>query len=349
VKSLTSDHGLLVASLFLALLGSAVDARAEIVLSKIKVESDPAKVEVHNTGASTVSLNGWMIRNQSATSETALFGDIGPDGRRIFNLNGNVAKRGDCLELFDPDLDSIVDRILFGHSGPAPLDIDALPNSAISRAQGGADPTGVNSATNWTVEFDAIFGSPNNALPPQLDPDLLINEITPIGLSVFAELYNNTSLPINISGYRLTTGQDHQELFGTVPPGDFLSFDITQLDFEFSLNLYLFRNDDVRIDQMGLTDSPLSRAVWLGAKLAGLGFGRCPDGNGPQAGFNLETSGFPITLKRAPPSQQFPNECEFIPGVPFSRTAAAGTALLLLTLAIWRLRRRGAFGVHPGD
>jgi hypothetical protein len=305
-------------------------------------------VEIFNSGPSVVDLTNWVFRNQSGTSITNLSGTIGVNQFRTFNILGQVQKRGDILELFDPALDNLVDLLRFGDSGGAPCDIDSVATSSIARAAGTADPSGVTSATNWSVDFTATLGSTNNVPLPQFNHEVLINEIIPQGGSIRAELFNTTGQTVNLNGYRLTTGIDQLLLSGLLPAGGFLSFDITALNFEFSLNLYLFRNDEVRIDQLGLSDSPGNQNTWVQARTAGESIGRCPNGNGSQIGFDLPSSGFPFSLRRMPATAGISNNCNLTSGVPVHWPALAAGALACWTLAYVYLRRRAGIGLAGG-
>jgi hypothetical protein len=298
-------------------------------------------VEIFNSGPGVIDLTSWVIRNQSGTSITPLSGTIGVNQFRTFNLNGSVQKRGDILELFDPALDNLVDRLRFGDSGGAPADIDSVATSSISRAAGTADPSGVTSATNWSVDFTATFGSANNVPLPVFNHEVLINEIIPQGGSIRAELFNNTGNAVNLNGYRLTTGTQQLTLSGMLPMGGFAHFDITSLNFEFGLNLYLFRNDEVRIDQLGLSDSPGTQTTWNQARTAGESIGRCPNGNGSQIGFDLPSSGYPFSLRRMTPTVGVSNSCNITSGVPVGWPAVAAAALACWALAYVYFRRAG--------
>ncbi|HWN83166.1 MAG TPA: hypothetical protein VNM87_13790, partial [Candidatus Udaeobacter sp.] len=308
-------------------------ASAEVRLSEVRIANSPQTAELFNSGPGTIDLTNWVLRNQSGSSITNLSGTIGVNQFRTFSLNGSVQKRGDILELFDPALDNLTDRLRFGDSGGAPIDIDSVATSSISRAAGTADPSGVTSATNWSVDFTATLGSTNDVPLPQFNHEVLINEIIPQGGSVRAELFNSTGQTVNLNGYKLTTGIQQLQLSGLLPAGGFVSFDITALTFEFSLNLYLFRNDEVRIDQLGLSDSPGNQTTWLQAKTVGESIGRCPNGNGSQIGFDLASSGFPFSLRRMTPTVGASNNCSLTSGVPVRWPALAAAALACWALA----------------
>lgn len=338
--------------LILAALSLAVPALAEVRVTEVRIANNPPVVEIFNSGPSVVDLTNWVFRNQSGTSITNLSGTIGVNQFRTFNIQGLVQKRGDILELFDPALDSLLDRLRFGDSGGAPIDVDSVATSSIARALGTADPSGVTSATNWSVDFTATLGSTNNVPLPQFNQEVLINEIIPQGGSIRAELFNNTGQTVNLNGYRLTTGIDQLLLSGLLPAGGFLSFDITALNFEFSLNLYLFRNDEVRIDQLGLSDSPGNQTTWNQAKVLGRSIGRCPDGAGAQIGFDLASSGFPFNLRTMSPSAGSPNSCtvagESSNHVPISWPALGAAALACWAIAALCFRRRAGIGLDGG-
>jgi hypothetical protein len=174
---------------------------------------------------------------------------------------------------------------------------------------------------------------------------VVVNEVIPQGPNVLVELYNRSVAPVNLAGYKLTNGQDSVAVTGTIAPNGSAVFPITPLNFEFSLNVYLFRNDQVRIEQIGLSDSRGNQGTWLEVKAANLSLGRCPDGQGPNAGFNLATSGYPTMLQRMTQTPAAPNRCS---GVPLLSPPGALVAFLLLSLAAgWRLARRGTGARGP--
>jgi hypothetical protein len=332
----------------------ALPVLAEVRLTEAKIANDPKTVEIFNSGPAVVDLTGWVVRNPSGSSITPLSGTIGVNQSRTFPILGTIQRRGDILELFDPALDTLVDRMRYGDAGGASLDIDSVATSSISRATGTADPSGVSSATSWTTDFTATLGSQNNAPAPVFNHELLINEVVPQGVQIHAELFNPTGNAINLNNYRLTTGIDQLILTGVIGPFGFRSFDITLLNFEFSLNLYLFRNDEVRIDQLGLSNSPGNQTTWQQVRNEGHSIGRCPDGAGPQIGFDLPSSGYPFNVKVMTPTLSGPNSCGLSGGgdsnhVPIRWPALAAAALACWAIAhsVLRRARNGLAGNRP--
>jgi len=330
--------------LMLALLLGGSPSRAEVRMTEVDINDANQRAELLNTGPAPVDLTSWTL--QTLSGSFPLSGVINVNQHRVFNLPTFavplIRNRGDCLELFDPNLDALVDRVLFGDTGGAPLDIQAQAASSLSRAAGGADPGGGTSATAWTVDFSSTFGNPNNAPAPNFTPTVRINEIIPQGgVTILAELYDRTGGGVNVTGYTLTTGQDSVALTGSIPPGGWAVFDITSLTFEFSLNLYLFNSTGVRIDQQGLSDAPGSQVTWLQVKAQGESLGRYPDGQGPGTGFDLSSSGYPVTLQRMPRTPGGANIGQ--PGsvhVPLSPIPTVGAAFVLMVLASWKLAGR---------
>jgi hypothetical protein len=339
---------LLVAALSLG----GVPGRAEVRMTEIDINDANQRAELLNTGPVPVDLTGWTLQTLSGGSFN-LGGIINVNQHLVFNLPTTavplIRSRGDCLELFDPNLDALVDRVLFGDNGGAPLDIQIQPASSLARAAGGADPSGASSPTAWTVDFSSTFGNPNNAPAPNFTPTIRINEIIPQGgPTILAELYNLTGGGVNLSGYTLSTGQDSLGLSGFIPASGFAVFDVSGLNFEFSLNLYLFNNAAVRVDQQGLSDLPGSQATWQFVKNLGESLGRFPNGAGPGTGFDLTSSGYPVTLQRMPqtPGNSNMGQTQTSPGhVPVSPVAMVAAAFVLLALAGWKMGgRRGIRG-----
>jgi hypothetical protein len=306
-------------------------------MTEVDINDGTQRAEIFNTGPDTVNLNGWNLVTMSAGA-FPLGGTILPNQHRVFVFPAaavQIRTRGDCLELFDANLDDLLDRVMFGDYGGAPLDIQSTPSSSLARTGGTADPSGIGSPTSWTVDFTSTFGSANNAPPPNFTATVRINEIIPQGAIVLAELFNGTASPVNVGGYRLTTGQSSLVLAGVIPVGGFIVFDVTALTFPFSLNLYLFRNDDVRIDQLGLSDSPGNQSTWSSVVFGGQSLGRFPNGAGPGIGFDLPSSGFPSTLRIMNPTPNQSNQSGGGGGTraPVSPIAVLAGALVLVVLA----------------
>lgn len=308
--------------------------RSAVLLNELKVEDTQQVLELRNTGPDRVPLDLLGLQTSAGTLFPLAAGDtLEPGEHRVFQLPlalravERVRRRGDVLELFDPALESVLDRMDFGDTGGAPADILAYVPSTIARVTSTPDPSGANSANGWTVDFVGTLGAGNDAATPALGGDVVINEIIPAaGNAVVIELHNRGVVTINLLGWSLTTAQCHVTLAGTLPPGGFRTFLVTPLIFDFNLVVYLFTPGGVRVDQIGLADSPGDQTTYQQVLADGDSFQRFPDGNGPHDGFDLGSSGYPVTLQIGDPTPGGSNPGS---GLGIETSTAPGAALRL--------------------
>lgn len=95
----------------------------------------------------------------------------------------------------------------------------------------------------------------------------------------------------------------------------------------------------MRIDQLGMSDSPGNQTTWLLARNAGNSIGRCPDGAGPQIGFDLPSSGFPFNLRIMAPTVGAVNQCAAGGGGDSNHVPIRWPALAAAALACWAIAR----------
>jgi hypothetical protein len=286
--------------LVLALLhaaGAFEMARAEIYLNEVVVRGTE-RIELYNSGPDPVPLGGWELR------ETGVF--VIPDGTVINageylvldDLGGIMHDIGGDLDLID-DLKSRSDRVQYGDQGGAPLPHDA-PLVSMSRAPDASalpplDPAA--DANFWTIDLNATFGAANDVLPPVLGSSLVINELDPNGGGLLlvgdnAEVFNPTGATVLTGGWFMTFGNGSTApvTFSFVLPNDVASMKLpADIDLDETKLAYLFDDMGVRVDQLGW-NGPLAARGDL------LCIGRCPNGAGPNDGYDAATSGGGDTL-----------------------------------------------------
>jgi hypothetical protein len=310
-------------------------APAAVLMNELKVEDIQQVLELRNTGPGRVPLDLLGLQTSAGTLFPLAVGDtLEPGEHRVIQLpdavpagTGRVRRRGDVLELFDPALESVLDRMDFGDTGPAPADILAYVPSTIARVTSTPDPSGANSANGWTVDFVGTLGAANDAPAPALGGDVVINEIIPaVGNAVLIELHNRGIATVDLLGWSLTTAQCHVTLAGSLTPGGYRVFLVTPLIFDFNLAVYLLTPGAVRVDQMGLSDAPGDQTTYQQVLADGNSFQRFPDGNGPNNGYDLPSSGYPVSLQIGPPT---PGGGNTGGGLGIGTSEAPGAALRL--------------------
>jgi hypothetical protein len=329
---------------------AATSAPAAVLMNEFKIEDTQQFLEVRNTGPDRVPLDLLGLQTGAGSLFPLAVGDtLEPGEHRVFPLPDalpaveRIRRRGDVLELFDPALDEILDRVDFGDTGGAPADILADVASTLARVTSTPDPQGTASATAWTVDLTGTLGSANNAATPALGGNVAINEIIPAAANaVVIELYNGGPGPVDLNGWSLTSAQCHIHLAGTLPPDGFRTFLVTPLIFDFNLVVYLFAPGEMRVDQMGLSDAPGVQTTYQQALGNGLSFQRFPDGNGPHSGYDLPSIDFPISVRLGAPSPGAPNPGD---GSAIADEAHAPSARLALEIAPNPLTRGGALQI----
>ncbi len=283
--------------LLLALLGPAVfvfPTSASVYVNEVAIRG-VERIEIYNSGPSNVDLSGWTIQGSDG-------GFVIPDSTVIGvgqylvldDLGGIFDNIGGETSLIDLT-NTVEDQMYYGDQGGAPLPHDDSDSDvSLARApDGSANPplNPANDALFWTIDFSQTFGVMNDAPPPALGGPVYINEIDVAeALDDTVEFYNGTALAIDIplSGWILTDGTTAAPLTGVVPSGGVLALSLPT-SIETAQVAYLFDPAGVRIDQVGFAGAPLPR-------LEGC-IGRCPDGAGPNNGFNYETSGGGLTWR----------------------------------------------------
>ena len=307
---------LVVSAVSVAAMALPPAGHAAVLINELKVQDVVQSLELRNTGPGRVALDDLGLQGVGfsifplAMSDTLEVGEHRVLTLPVFELEeaATIRKRGECLELFDSNLDAVIDRVDCGDSGGAPLDIEAEFPSTLARTTPVSDPSGKNSAVFWTVDFTGTLGAPNVVPPPMLGGDVVINEVIPgPDDSVRVEVYNRTALPIDLVGWSLTSAICNVHLAGILPPNGHLVFSVTPLVFTFNLTIYLFDPTDERVDQMGFSDAPGEQTTYAQVLGDGESFQRVPDGAGPNDGYDLPTIDFGGTVQANPPTPGGPN------------------------------------------
>jgi hypothetical protein len=250
-------------------------------------------VELYNAGPGSVNVGGWVIRGSKGTFIIPAPEWIPEGGYVSLDVGDIQGERGGVTTLIEISTDKGrfveigQDSVHYGQSGSAPL---PPAGSSLARAPDAAagtppPPSPAGDGLVWTLALPT-FGMANIVPAPLMGSSVLLNEFDPLpvgGLDLL-ELYNPTGMLIDITNWYLINGDSEMLLGGVIPPGQFLviqtppGFDLEEVDL-----LYLFQADNVRVDQLGFHEAPP-----LGA---GECYARCPDGAGPNLGYDYLTSG----------------------------------------------------------
>jgi hypothetical protein len=294
--------GSIALSLLLAVPGSPWSF---VYLNEITIRG-VEKVELYNASPDSVNLDGWRIRGDLGDYVIA-DSVIAPGGYMVFMDLGDIFDNlGGETALIDLNR-GVRDSVRYGNRGGAPLPHDdADPRVSLCRAPDASvqPPTG-DFARDWTLDFDETFGGMNDAPPPALGVSLVINEVRVGGAREGAtevELYNPHPSDQNTDGWQMTFGEGPAlPLGGTIPFGGFGLYAAPPADDPVQSELvYLFDYNGVRVDQVG----------WYGSGVEPGGcIGRCPDGEGPNDGYDFPSSGGGMNWLLVTCSLGAPNTC----------------------------------------
>ncbi|MBK8230805.1 MAG: lamin tail domain-containing protein [Candidatus Eisenbacteria bacterium] len=295
------------------LCGIVPSAGASVYLNEVTVRGDEF-VELYNRGPGPVVIAGWRVEGVPGGAFVFPAGTtIAAGGYLVFDTPGDIfAPAGGEVGLIDI-FNVTRDRVFFGRLGSAPLPEEFFPllattGPSLARAPDAAfavppPPSPLGDGQVWTLDYTPTFGLVNDAPNPMPGRDVVLNELNlgPDGNPDEIELYNPTADPILIQNWFFTNGAER--LFVSV--GVLLPFDyaVVTLPPSFQLEafglLYLFSQDGTRVDQLGYHDGP--------PLLLGECYGRCPDGAGPNLGFDWPSSGGFFTFLVMPCTPGAPN------------------------------------------
>lgn len=283
------------------------EVRAElpgVMLSEIMARNDrtlqidgefPDWVELVNPSAGQANLAGYGLTTDTENPFRFTFpaGTLLPSGGRLMLLGGkgtgsnlylgfNLQQTGDSLHLFDPQGQE-VDAVTFGLQ---------IADRSIARDRKG----------KWQLA-DPTPGSDNSPVTPGSPHDLLINEWMANGVFAsghdFVELFNPSSLPVELSGLHLSDEAVGNPTRHTFPP---LSFMEAGAHVAFSADGDIAKGADhlsfkLASEQgsIGLIDRDLSLidCVIYGPQSQDRSEGRRPSGASAFAPFETPTPGSP--------------------------------------------------------
>lgn len=294
--------------------GTAAADSTDVILNEITTWS-PQTVEVRNTGPDSVDLDGFRLEGEAGllfefTSRVIL----PPDSVLAIPLPGPDTLRitGDAVGWLDGLVP--IDDVPFGDHGGAPVPIRRTPFS-LARAGGG--PMDPDPALTWTVDPEGTLGGDNDVpLPDLAGGGVVMNEWSfPLAGPREIELFNNASQPVDVGSWMLTSDLNRVLLsaLAPIPPGGFLVVNVDDIGMGGTHpNVYLLRDDGVKVSQIGLNDAPDDSTTIEQLRIQGLTLAAFPDGSGPHGGFNLPSSGGDETSNHQtryanPPSLGMPN------------------------------------------
>jgi len=279
-------------------------ANADVRINEI-VPKGPEWIELFNTSASSVSLDGWWIRDDDQDSLNLSGRTLAGNGYDTvyIGLNYILDNSGDIVFLIDAAGDT-VDQVGFGIQGGAPIS-PYSPLFSLARITDGLDSD--DDARDFNLDGTPTPEASNDPDSVSLGSSLIINEIRPYpatsGDPDSVELYNPTGTVYYLQNWLLSDGDAVAPIVTDVniTPSGFLvlvegeDWTIT-MDFSSEDVCYLFRDDSVRIDQLGWYD-----------EYNDLSFQRYPDGVGPNDGYDWVSSGGGVTLFDVSPTWGGPN------------------------------------------
>lgn len=286
-----------------ALAFSMHAARADfsVYLNELTVKG-PEMLELYNAGPDSAVIGGWEIE-ETGTFTIPAGTTMAPESYLVFtDLGGILNDFGGQVTMLDL-LNAVQDGVSYGQVGAAPLPqpgtMLALPGPSpvsLARAPDASagtppPPDPLQDGLVWTLDLSPTFGAINDAPEPQLGGRIVLNEIDPKPAhgQDLIELFNLTPVPVLVDGWFLTNGEQLMFLNGIVPPDGFFVI-VTDPGFDAEVDglLYLFDSSGVRVDQLGFWDAPPLGAIEC--------YARCPDGAGPNTGFDWMTSGGDVTF-----------------------------------------------------
>ncbi len=299
---------LVVAAALLAVGLATHPAEAHVYLNEITVQG-PETVELYNSGPAIVDVNGWTL---SGSGSWNILGapPIPVNGYLVLEPIGDIFDNtGGYIELLDGPIDE--DGVHYGQIGSAPLPPDGpfslagVPSPTLARAPDGSTwgapptPSPSGDGSIWTIDPTPTMGAINDAPTPSLGASISLNELDPkpVGGGDTVELFNPLAVPIDVTDWFLCNGDAFLVLSGSVPGLGYLTI-TTGAGFELEAKelVYLFRDDGVRVDQIGFHLPPVrTHSPWLDFCQC---YARLPDGAGPTNGYDWFSSGGGVDLLR---------------------------------------------------
>jgi hypothetical protein len=297
------------------LTAMSMPAGAAVTINEMKVKSTEF-IELYNSGPGDVNLSGWTLDDGSGPE--SLSGTIAAGGFLSIATTLTLNNSGAVVVLADNNGRDI-DVVGYGRSGGAPVGFNS-----IGRSPDGDDTN--DDARDFEYLDDTVNpngetpGAPNAHGEPALGSSVIINELDPFGTGNpdgldRMEIYNPLSAPVNIQGFVVSDGDGYCVITApiTVPALGFVvltelevgeGFDCPSPDVvEFSSAdvAYLFDANHTRIDQLGISGAPFLDPPDT--------LQRCPDGFGPNDGYDYLSSGGDVSYFADEQSLGSANNC----------------------------------------
>ncbi|MFX1474656.1 MAG: lamin tail domain-containing protein, partial [Promethearchaeota archaeon] len=275
-----------------------------IVINEFLAAGAVSWIELYNPTTSAVNTIGWTISDTPYGGGEALDGDWGvssiPAGGYVIHYTSLYLHESDGEIYLKDSNNNLIDDVYYGWSHPligkggCPTGENGTHMLSCARAPNGIDTD--DYARDWTLAVVPTPGTANNAPAPNLGGEgVVINEYfffdPNLENSCVVELYNIGTTPVNLTDWWLTARYGYYRISKPtmIAPGGFQILDTRKLYPSYAI-LSLFTDTGVRADQLGLDDLPPSVS---NAK----SYQRGPfDGEGPNVGFNSESSGYPDHL-----------------------------------------------------
>ena len=181
-----------------------VFAQTSVVINEFAaVNANPDWVELYNPGDSIINLDGWTIKDSSASNKIPLIGSICPDDFRKFDFSNRLDNGGDNIKLFDAS-GNLVDSIVYFS--------DTVPTHSQGESTG-REPDGENNWQNFTTPtpLDHPCDESNPSPIPTTTPQVSLNEFIPNPETggEWVEVYNPNKA--DLSGWKLTDSSTNSE------------------------------------------------------------------------------------------------------------------------------------------
>ncbi len=266
--------------------GWVFNSPIDVIVTEISDgESTQAQIEVFNPWYPPIDMSVGFTFNSSSVGgqlsgnwyiSTADTGDYA-----IFNVTtpGGLDFEGDSITFYQNGF--LNEELSYGNEGTIP---DPLPGESVERVFYLGSYT-----DHWcrNVSTGPNFGLASDVPYPNTTKRILLNEIMfnpSVPGNGFVEIYTNSSLPMNISGYRIVGDTEYIIPDGTVLTSDdpfFYLVQSTDPAFFASLsssrdNVYLYNSNGSFIDMVG----------WSSSHVIDTTISRVPAGNGTRDGYD---------------------------------------------------------------
>jgi hypothetical protein len=293
----------------------SMPAGAAVTINEMKVKSTEF-IELYNSGPAEVDVTDWTLDDGSGPE--ILSGLIPANGFMVVATTLTLSNSGAVVVLADNN-GRDVDIVGYGNRGGAPLGFNS-----IGRSPDGDDTN--DDARDFEYVDDNVNpagetpGAPNVHGVPALGSSVILNELDPFGTGNpdgldRLEIYNPLTSDANIEGFVISDGDGYCRITApiVVPAGGFVvltEFEVGEgmdciefdtIEFGGSDVAYLYDANNTRIDQIGISGAPQIDPPNT--------LQRCGDGNGPNDGYDFDSTGGGISYFVDLQSLGGPNTC----------------------------------------